>query len=272
MKELLQANSSRVFLKKILEQQYKKRGGTNLSDFSRRAGFSSRSYLSEFLSGKKGLSLDALVKIKQGLKAPRLYSQLFELLAFQDNPSLRPRRYSVDDVRARIVEIKGRLGADALQEPAVKNVAKLVRKSFVFKIFAALGKVGVGATIAEVAARTRLPLPVIEEALRVLVGENTVQKIDDRFLPVNSTFDFLGLTEADGILELTRETSSNIHRNAKKILQEPHNLMLYTAFSIDKKNLAKFKTRLREAAYSIIDEFQKEDGDTVHTVFLTTGE
>lgn len=270
MKELAQASSSRVFLKKILELQYHKKQKVNLSDFSRRAGFSSRSYLSEFIGGKKGLSRDAINKIKLALRAPPVYKQFFELLALRDFPDLENKRMPITKIEQKILEIRARITADPISVTAPKNVEKLVGKPIVFKVFAALGRVGVGSTLATILERTRLPKQVVLDALDLLLEQNVISLSEDRYLPGNSTFDFLGLNQEQGLVELTKDVGENIRRNATEIVKTPSNLLNYTAFSINGSELENFKIRLREAIFSVIDEFQSEEGDTVRTVFVSS--
>ncbi len=90
LESLLELPHFRAFLAKVLNYRYAHKGKINYADFSRRAGFHSRSYLPEIISGKKGLSHDSLWKITNTLKLPQKYAKLFELLAQRDNSLLRP--------------------------------------------------------------------------------------------------------------------------------------------------------------------------------------
>jgi len=268
--KLTRTSDSRAFLKKALEFHYERQGKINLSDFSRKVGFSSRSYLSEFLAKKKGLSRDSVLRIKSALKLPPLYRRFFELLVYRDQPELMPKNLLLPDVLEQIKSMQERLAAEVTKEFSPRNVSNIVKKAEIYQVYAALGKVGVGATLDEILKRTGLEKPVIQDVLEILKNEKALIQVGDRNIPISSQLDFLGLSASDGLTDLTRQVCNAISKNAAEIISQNENHVFFTAFSMNKADALKYKKKLREVVYEVIEQFQVEDGDSIQQLFLTS--
>lgn len=170
LKVLSQAKSTRAFLGLALGQHYQKRGKVNLADFSRRAGFLSRSFLSEYLAGRKSLSQDSFKRIKDALKLPKAAAEFFHLLAVMEQPELAGPRLQKHGQTSQLSTLRARLeNADEITSARLKDPT-LVKSVQVHQIYASLGALETGASREEIASRTRLSDQTTENCLSMLLS------------------------------------------------------------------------------------------------------
>lgn len=270
LSDLLKAEDSRVFLKLALALQYQKKGKANLSDFSRRAGFSSRSYLSEYLSGKKGLSRDGIQRIVSSLKLPRNYLRIFELLVMREQPELRSRGATTESLEQKLLETKELIQSLSAGASRVRNPRRFYAKTSLLEVFASLGTSKNGAAFAEILHRCKLKPEVVQEALVTLLQEGAAIKKEGRYFAAAAQLDFLGLSANEGLAEVIQEVCERTRNDAARIIDESSNLVLYTTLSVNRSRRAEFKRRLREAVVEILDQFQADDGDAVEKLFIAS--
>ncbi|KHD88399.1 MAG: hypothetical protein OM95_09750 [Bdellovibrio sp. ArHS] len=268
--DLLGASEARTFLKIALEIRYRKRGRINLADFSRRAGFSSRSFISEYLSGKKGLSRESLNQLKATLKLPKHYKDLFTLLAYRDQPELINQKFTPEELEKKIAAIKSSIVRQTEILERIQNPERLISSPILFRVFAALGTEEQGATLQDIATRTKLTPGNAAEYLQVLMQEGVVVFQDDRYFSPSMQMDFLRRSTPTSLADLLKALCSQMLTDAEDIPQDPKNSLFYTAFSIQSHQLPEFKERLREAISGVLDQYQDGQGDCIHELFLCT--
>ncbi|WII72231.1 hypothetical protein QJS83_17345 [Bdellovibrio sp. 22V] len=266
--ELLEIHDARAFLRRALEVRYRKKGKINLADFSRRAGFSSRSFLSEYLAGKKGLSKESVGQLKTALKLPKPYLELFSLLVGKDQPELLTKKLTHDDIHKKVHSIKVSVARQAEALTQIKDPNRLITRPTLFRVFAALGTEDEGANLNEIVARTNLSSESVVDSLHVLINEGAITSREGRFYVRSHQIDFLKLSEPMVLADLTRTLCNQIKVDASTIAADTKNSLFYTAFSIQSHQLPEFKEKLREAILSVLDQYQDDKGDTVHEVFL----
>lgn len=251
-------------LREALILHYKKSDRINLSDFSRRAGFSSRSYISEILSDKKGLSRDALLRIRTTLKLPKPLLEILDLLAYLNTPALRPPQIPEAEVSKRLATARSKLHSLGREKPAAKRRdSSFVRSTTLYQVYAGLGSLTKGADLATIIARTRLSEVDVKASLAQLLKNGIISQKDAIYFATESQIDNFGLQARDGLSALVSEACGNIRLNRTKIIDTPGNLVFYTAFSMDCDRSTQLKERLREAIFQVFDEFQNDDGDCV---------
>lgn len=264
-KSLLGELSSREFLKLALELQYPR--GLNLADFSRRAGFSSRSFLSLFLSGKKGLSRDSLERIKSALSLPKEYRLLFSYLAAVDCPSLQKDFKLPRPIATEIISLRQKLQKDYETKSSLAKFPETLKHKELFTLYASLGTESQGAELPEILFKSKLSEKVTFEGLQILTENGLARIENNRYFPVSSKIDFFDLKEPQ-LISLTKDVSSGIQKDADKILQDSENLMLYFAFSMNPAQRKALKARLKELITSTLDEFQDDAGSRVSHLFI----
>ena len=254
--------------KEALSLHYLKRGKINLADFSRRAGFSSRSYLSEVLTGKKGLSRDALTRIRSALKLPKPFLDVLEMRAYEDHSELKPVQWSGKSAADKWDHAVSLLKTLPFKTTAPKMDAKYVRSSLLYRVYAGLGSLESGASLADIARRTKLPEGTVESCLQKMREFRIVEERGGRFFVLSSQLDLFGLGSRDGLSELVSDVSRELRNDRDKIIDDPANTIFYTAFSTDAVRLPELKKRLKAAIFDVLDEFQVDDGDCVRQIFF----
>lgn len=269
-KPLREIGDARSFLAEALALRYGGREKINLSDFSRRAGFSSRSYLSELLTGKKGFSRDSVSKIKSALKLPRGGLELFELLVLLECPPLRARAQTVEAIDSRIRALRERLreSEDSGSQQIKRRLSRAFGKPQLFQVYAALGTKEGGATLAQIEKRTGLKIEVILPVLDRLESLEAIRSAPNRFYPLQATMDVFGLGETPELERLIQEAAGLLQSRTRDVLRDPASLVFFTSFSIESRRLPQFRDDLRAAVFEVLDRYQDDEGDLVRNVLL----
>ncbi len=257
------------FLKIALEIQYKKYGRVNISDFSKRGGFSSRSYISELLAEKKGLSRDAILRIRSALKFPKPVLDVFELLAYRSAPALRPTTLSVTALDEKLRA--ARAAARGLSQSRTLGKAKstFIRDFRLYQIYAALGTLEHGASIQEIIARTNMAEKMADSCLQLLISEGVIEYREGRYYAVATKMDYFGLKSSDGLGNLISEVCQNIKSRRHELIDDPLNALFFTAFSTSSNRLPELRTKLKDAIFNVLDEYQVDDGDCVRQLLFS---
>lgn len=265
MQDLLQASDPRAFLKSSL--RFHISGGKPIS-ISRRCGFSSRSFLVEYLKGKKKLSQESVRSIRKALKLSREYKELFQLLVMLDQPELSSAE--PESLRREINRVQNLILVTARYEGAGRSsISPVMVKRDCYRVYAALGTAGGGASLSEILLRSQVSERSARLALKALLESGIVSQSEERFYPKAAVLDFFNFSSPE-LEALLVELTSEIRTQASSYVRDPHNLMVYSAFSIDIKNISKFRARLREAIFDVIDEFQDDTGGRVHEILVCT--
>lgn len=258
-----------ALLKGALNLHYAKRGKINLADFSRRAGFASRSYLSEVLTGKKGLSRDALTKIRTALKLPKPFLDVLEYSAYREFAELKPRHIQSEALAEKIEHAAALVKNIPATKTNLKVTPRYIRSSILYRVYAGLGSIEDGATLSDIMNRTGLPESTITSCLNAMKEFKIIEERQGRFLVKNTQLDVFGLTSRDGLSELVSDVCRDLRNNRDRIIDEPKNTIFYTAFSTNEAKLPELKKRLQAAVFDVLDEFQVDDGDCVRQIFFT---
>lgn len=263
--ELVRQNHARDFLKLALLLRYSRNGKINISEFSKMAGFSSRSFISEYLAGKKKLSQDSFVKIKQALALPKDYANLFYCLVLQDQEELRQGKEI--NVENEIQLIKNILNqSQGLEQNPAKKKA-LLKKRQALRVYASLNDRQTGATIFEVIKKTGMSLSRAQECLQHLLDQSVVMYKDQKFYATEEKLDFFNFKESE-LSDLTKEITAEINTQSEQLVKDESSFVFYSAISIDKDRMAQFKEKMRIALYNVMDEFQVDNGNQTEQIFV----
>lgn len=267
IEKLLSASSSREFLRLALWMTCREKGKVNYADFSRKCGFSSRSFIVEFLSGKKQLSVDSLRRIKMALKLPKDYLKYFEFLVFKENPVIRPSNLKIPLIDIKLVELKKQIYQVAQYEN--KQSLDWLTQPETFLIYASLGSICRGASTEEIYLRTKIPMEKINEILAVMIRHKLISVKKSRYYVYSETLDILNFKDAQTMKILTENFFQGLRKNFIKTFNNPNSTILFTTFSIQPSQIKNFKRELNEHIFQLIDKYQDDDGTTVQQVFFS---
>jgi hypothetical protein len=265
LNELLNAEDPRSFLKKALLLRSGKSGKVNLSEFSRHAGFSSRSFLSEYLAGRKGLSADSLQRIKSGLSLPRHYGLYFQLLVLREQPELSRQRNLNPEVELKA--LKQRMANGPALHPKLNHAKPVISKRQALRVYASLGSTESGASVFEIVNKTGLDMKTVQDSLELLVKQGLVEFKQNRFFAEESKLDFFDFSESE-LATLTKDITGEIGRQASDLTQSAEDLVFYSVLSVNKADLPELKEKLRSAVISVMDEFQRDEGNATEQIFV----
>ncbi len=263
---LMKAQNYREFLSACLAKTAKGNYGTQ-AHISRKAGFASRSYLSEVITGRKGLSRDAMLRLKLALDLPSPLAQMFETLVFLSHPQLQMEPLKASELEKQLNLIRRQIRTEGFRGAIAKPFLK---QPEVFQVYAALGTETRGASLAEIKFRTRLPESFIQTALKLLIDGGAVRSKLTRYFAITDKADLFASENAEEVAAMVRQVCGNIQKNSQQIVSEPGNLNVYSAFSIRRSQIPKFKKRLREALEKVMDEFQDDSGESIQQVFISS--
>ena len=246
---------------------YVKKNRINFADFSRRCNFASRGFVSEYLSGKKRLSSDSLQKIKKALKLQRPYPRIFELLVLLDQEELRSRYQTEAKLLNKLCEARSLISKPVSLTKA--NSKSLISNETLIQVFAASGTIEEGSSFDDLLQRTKLSTKDVEQSIEILIKNNILKISEGRYLPVAPQIDLDGLCAKTGFPDLITNVSKKIAKNANTISANKSNHLFYSAFSLSRSEVFKFKKDLKEAVFEVLDNYQKDEGDiVVEQVFL----
>ena len=264
---LAHAKDYREFLNLVIVEMESETGRGVKATICRKAGFGSRSYLSEILSGKKGLSRDAMLRLKTALKLTGSLAKLFEALVIKEHPMIEPKTDLIR-LNQKITELRGEL--KNLTVSSQKNIKPDLNRPEFFQIYAALGAWDKGASLDEISNRTGLSTRIIKSVLLLMIKKEIVELKQDRYFALSSKVDDISSKDFESVSLMVRKVCSTIHRNSAALVKDEVNLNLYSAFSIRRDQMPKLKKALQKAVFDVLDEYQDDNGDCVEQIFLSS--
>lgn len=270
---LIEASDHRSFLRCWMTEGGRNGSAITFGEASRRFGFSSRSFLSDVLQGKKSLSLRSLHAIRRGLShLPDVVVRCFVFLAYQDEEGLRPQSMTKAKAQSVLVKLRQR-GRRLFQEENPQRLQQeidtLVTQMAFHLCFAALDVGESGESIQGVCAKTRLSLDVVTSMLEQMSKAGFVA-------PVGS--DVSGVThyramDAHRVVEQMASPGafhafvvnwlSHVLRQAAAEPPRAEDLYNVSTFSVRTKDRPLFRRRLIDAIDSLVEEFEASPGEEI---------
>ena len=157
-----------------------------------------------------------------------------------------------------------------LSAKKLKLPRSLLSRMSYYRAYAALGPEGIGSTIEEICKRSKLTEVEVTRILSLMKQNGIVRIEGGRFIADQANIELFGLSTNDGLCELVEDFSKFLSRKSRTIVESSQDIIVYTSFCIDAKNVLKFKSKLRAAVYQVIDEFQNDSAEQVRQIFLVS--
>jgi hypothetical protein len=194
-------------------------------------------------------------------------AKLFELLAIQSNPSI-DLRMDQKQLNQKLLSLRAELKkSDNLTQ---RGIEPDLNRPELFQVYAALGSVNTGASIEEIGFRTGLPSRIVKMALTIMINQGFVEIKKKRFFAVASKAENFSSKDPEAVSEMIKKVCASLQKNRSAIVKDKINLNVYSAFSIRREQMSKFKQALQKAVFDVLDEFQDDDGDCVEQIFLSS--
>jgi hypothetical protein len=245
----------------------------SFSSFAVRAGYASKSYPAEILSGKKRLQVQSIDKFCNGMKLNRRLSEYFRNLVLMEVSNEKTSNsQSILNLKSRNKEIREKyLRAHSplenqLRQSGQENI--LLQENFP-EVYAALGSPERGASLLEISKRSGLKENEIEKILLSLDLAKVIKKIDGRFYLNSSTLDLKFLQSNEYFKKnFTRSTTKALKRMEKQV-QDQQSLFMTQTFSVNSNKMKDLKLKLEETILSFADEAESAEGDSIAEICIS---
>ena len=177
MKPLLEiltsAEDYRSFLGKALGPSARE-GRVSYASFARKAGFASRSYPRDVISGRRRITTKTLHAFVRGFGLSGDAKAYFTWLVALNEPEVNTQGLDVAEIREKLTRLKSRLGKRAVDLPANRAEA-LFRSAQWLEVYASLGTLEEGSDLARICAVTKLPEVTTRRVLEAMCAQGLAQ-------------------------------------------------------------------------------------------------
>lgn len=260
----LDSRDYRGFLANALVASSKEGDKPNIAALSRKAGFSSRSFIGDVIDGRRRLSARSYPKLARALALPIRLKSYFHLLVIRDERELNFENLRPDQIEAKILDVRAKLNSQLAKEESEREAATVLFKGRdLLDCYAALGPSGRGAAVTEVSKKTGLPADACTHALRFLVARGVVTENDGRFHATNSLFFVKDLGEDKGLKSCYLQSLDELKRKANIGFNSKDNAFFQFIYSLDRSRLPELKQRLWELLQEFVETSENSEGDGI---------
>lgn len=269
--QLVDQEDYRVFLKQALG--FLGFGGQriNYAAFSRKAGFSSRSYPRDVVVGKRRITAQSLPKFIRGMGLRGDLKTYFVFLVSLHQDDLNTTHLSKADIQQQLKKIRQRLQAKAV--PSTAPLLSLAKFKYWQEVFASLGDPEKGATLADIAARAQLATAQCQTILAEMCASGCVEYLSetDRYRGIALNLNLEGLGKELFFKNHLQSRLQKINRNIGVDLNSPDWLVFDSVWSVQKQRLPEFKQEFRKLILQFIETTEEAEGDSLAHVFVSLG-
>lgn len=237
------------------------------AEFSRRAGFSSRSFPREVCLGRRSINFE---NVSQFIRAMGLTGEWKEF--FQNLVQLSDDRLTVAErnkIKARQFKLNAKLQKTKVRTTK-KDDQKFADQVFAIndlpRIFASLGKVDVGESLEEISKRTRIKSESLLQQLNLMVKLNlvTFNRKTQKYLPMSIHHAVVGAGQSHFFRHYYIKGLHDAELQARKYFASDEKLFLQASFSVrDQAHLKQLKNELREIVFKFIEDNEDSEGSLI---------
>lgn len=256
----LGSNDYRSFIVNVATTQARN-GKMNMAALSRKAGFSSRSFIGDVIEGRRRLSPSSYPKLARALSLSARLRSYFHLLAVRDEPDLNFEQLDQHSIEFRLKELRLRLQND-LDSALNKNkkAETLLKARDMMDCYAALGN---GATIEEVASRTGLSINYVKFVLEHFLSNATAKLVNGKYIVDNPVVLFNDLGESQNAKSCYLQTVNELKRKADSGFHNVDRAFSQFVFTVDSSKMPELKKKLWETMREFMESSEVSDGDRV---------
>lgn len=264
LEQALGAKDWRQFLTRYVDGAQKAGASLNWSRLGRAAGFTSRSYLSEMISGKKRMNPISLRKISGALRLTGPSRLFFEIIASADEASNdTPLPLKAESLRKKAL---ARLALNG--GTAERRRDSLFHSRDAMLVLASLGSTESGATIQEIISRSKLSSNACTRALERATAAGLARKSGERYY-VN----FHDLVVHDqgrrpDFKSVYMESLRDAQTQASEQFERQDALFYQMMMPVRAADMPRLRQRLREALDEFTEAAGNEQGDSVSRLTL----
>jgi uncharacterized protein (TIGR02147 family) len=233
----------------------------NMAALSRKAGFSSRSFIGDVIEGRRRLSPSSYPKLARALSLHARLRSYFHLLVVRDEPDLNFEQLDRLSIELRLKELRARLKND-LETALNKNkkAEALLKARDMMDCYAALGN---GATIEEVASRTGLSLNYVKFVLEHFLSNSTARFENGKYVVDNAVVFFNDLGSSQNAKACYLQTINELKRKADSGFHNVDRAFSQFVFTVDSSKMPELKKKLWELMKEFTESSEVHDGDRI---------
>lgn len=263
-KLLLGAKNYHHFLDEMFSRLKKESPQFSYAAFARKAGMSSRSFPRDVALGQKGLTLSSAKAFSTALGLRGRLNTFFMLLVERDEPSLRGPKATEDSINARLGEMRESLLSQDVRK--TNQSAQEIFKSIQWlKIYSASGKIGVGATLAEISHRTKMSSNELQDHMNDMLQKQILSwdGRTKRYCPLHSYQIFEDLKADDFFRNWYLQSLAEAKAKVDKDFASDKQLFFTSMFSVRSEKMTEFRKELRDVLQRFSEDSEDAEGDSL---------
>lgn len=269
LRAALEAKDYRSFIATTISLTTKEGAKPNIAAVSRKAGFSSRSFIGDVIDGRRRLSSASLPKIAKALNLPTRLKTYFHLLVIREEEKLNIDRLKTEQIESKLADLRSRfksqLQTSAIEEKAV-NV--MFKGRDMLDCYAALGSPEKGASLEEISRRTGIPLEVGGRLLQHFLARGIATEKDGRYFSGNAFLFFKDIGGNEGAKSCYLQTMDELKRKANASFHAKDRAFFQFVFSVDQSRMPELKQKLWELMQEFVESNESTDGNTISKLLL----
>ncbi|MBK9321807.1 MAG: hypothetical protein IPM97_02425 [Bdellovibrionaceae bacterium] len=251
----------------------KNRSSISFQAFAKKAGYASKSYPAEVLSGKKRLKLQSVEKFSNGMRLNQELSDFFRTLVMIDLvnhgeiglPTLEFLKKRNLKIAEKLLKRFQRIqSADSH-----KGLQKVLLKKNFPEVFASMGSAKSGANINDLCLRTGLSEFEIRNIVKDLQEAEIIVHVEDRYYLKNGNLDLKFLKSDEFFKKNFTRSSEKALKRLPLQMESKKSLYMTQTYSVQSHMLPELKVQLEEMILKFADESEFANGDVVAEICLS---
>lgn len=234
-----------------------------MSSLAKKIGCRSKSYPREVMTGRRALSLAYAAPFAEAFGLKGEGKKLFLKMADLERSEVAAQKMKI---QGEILRIKSRMRLRLSDSPFGPS-ARFKQSSWI-DIYASLGTLENGASMAEVAKRASLPDKAAESLLLEMKEQKLVEERDGRYFPLSPHFFYEGADQDKLFQQRYLEILNRVKVKASRSLKSEDSLFLCSTISVSSKELSRFKNELREFLNNFVQDAENPEGDTLAHILV----
>lgn len=253
--------------------------------FSTLAGYSSKSYPAEILSGKKNLQLSSVDKFAKGLNLNQnltlFLSNLIQIESLRNEINFEINETHKKKIISNLLELenlninlrnkifKNFKTKDINNKVLKSNLSSVILQKNFPEIYCSMGSLEFGASLDDIKNRSGLPEKAILKIITQLLNEELISKINDRYFVVENSLD-LNFLNTDEYFKYDFMRSLEKIKNKFDQQSKSHEALFLTqTFSVKKSRLQELRNKLIQTISEFSNEYEDSNGDTIGEICVS---
>ncbi len=266
---LLETQSYREFMRVLIQNESKKRNKNfNQSGFARKAGISSRSFLSEVLNGKKHLTNFSLPRVVKAFGISGHLARYFELMVSLEEPKVNYLRLSKEQTHVKLETLKEKIRSRVLSYDVQSKAINVYSNYEVLRVYCSLGEKRSGREISEISKISKVSKDVCELVVEKLCKMGVANKVGSRFENTERHLMFSDLGSSESFKEIWLNTHREVSEKALKSFDDPSSYFFASVYSTSVRRFPELKKKLHEVMLDFCSSEQDDNGENLIAISL----